>query len=145
MANAGRDTNGSQFYITYKSARHLDYKHSVFGQVVGGFEVMNRIEQIPTDFDDRPEKDIVINSIKIFKNPYDKLRQEYLDKQSNENKDKDTNEVLRQEKSKNYVDVGNGIKMEQDQTYGSWFSNPGQTYNQAQQNLPKVPQKPLPK
>ena len=36
MANSGKDSNGSQFFILYKSARHLDLKHTVFGRVVGG-------------------------------------------------------------------------------------------------------------
>ena len=36
MANSGKDSNGSQFFLLYKSAHHLDYKHSVFGRVVGG-------------------------------------------------------------------------------------------------------------
>lgn len=53
MANRGRDTNGSQFYILYKPARHLDYKHTVFGRVVGGLDVLDRLEGIETDDDDR--------------------------------------------------------------------------------------------
>ena len=39
MANSGRDTNGSQFFLLYKSAPHLDGKHTVFGRVVGGLQV----------------------------------------------------------------------------------------------------------
>lgn len=46
MANSGKDTNGSQFFITYKSCAHLNYKHSVFGKVVGGFEVLAAMEKI---------------------------------------------------------------------------------------------------
>lgn len=48
MANSGPHTNGSQFFITYKSAPHLDGKHSVFGRVVGGIETLSRMEAIPT-------------------------------------------------------------------------------------------------
>lgn len=55
MANSGPHTNGSQFFILYKSAKHLDYKHSVFGRVVGGFETLSKMEKVPTDDDDRPK------------------------------------------------------------------------------------------
>lgn len=45
MANSGPHTNGSQFFILYKSAHHLDYKHTVFGQVVGGKSWIQRLEE----------------------------------------------------------------------------------------------------
>ncbi len=53
MANSGPGTNGSQFFILYKSAQHLNLKHSVFGRVVGGMETLAAMERVPTDADDR--------------------------------------------------------------------------------------------
>ena len=54
MANAGANTGTRQFYITFKSAPHLDRKHTVFGRVVGGLDVLRAIEQVPTDSADVP-------------------------------------------------------------------------------------------
>ena len=54
MANSGPGTNGSQFYITFKSATHLDGKHTVFGRVVGGLDTLGKLEGLPTDKEDRP-------------------------------------------------------------------------------------------
>ena len=70
MANSGPHTNGSQFFITYKSARHLDGKHTVFGRLVGGVDVLAEMERVPTADDDRPKDPIVINSTKVFTDPY---------------------------------------------------------------------------
>jgi peptidyl-prolyl cis-trans isomerase-like protein 2 len=49
MANSGVNTNNSQFFITFKEAKHLDLKHAVFGRVVGGLVTLDRIEQVFTD------------------------------------------------------------------------------------------------
>ena len=65
MANAGPNTNGSQFFITTAETPWLTGKHTIFGEVVSGQEVVDAIESVPTGAQDRPRQDVVISSISI--------------------------------------------------------------------------------
>ncbi|OAA58046.1 peptidyl-prolyl cis trans isomerase [Niveomyces insectorum RCEF 264] len=78
MANKGKDTNTSQFFITYRAAKHLDRKHTIFGQVVGGLDVLDRMEAAPVDKDrgDRPVDDIVIQDVVVYLDPFAEFLQE---------------------------------------------------------------------
>jgi len=68
MANSGPDTNGSQFFITFDETPHLDGKHVVFGEVVKGFNILDIIENMPTNAKDEPEQLLYIATTRITNN-----------------------------------------------------------------------------
>eukprot|EP00483_Globobulimina_turgida_P006336 UN06346 len=88
MANAGKNTNGSQFFICTSNCTHLNNKHVVFGKVIDGKDIVNKIESIETDSNDRPLTTISISKCGQLKLVSKEINHKNdIDKQLNEDSD----------------------------------------------------------
>ncbi|TAQ90623.1 hypothetical protein B7494_g1034 [Chlorociboria aeruginascens] len=93
MANKGKNTNSSQFFITYRPAKHLDRKHTIFGRVVGGLDVLTKLENAPVDGSSRPISDIIMENVVVFVDPFEEFQKQKREKDETE---KEKAEVLKQ-------------------------------------------------
>ena len=75
MANSGKDTNGSQFFVTVGPQRALDFNHTILGQLVRGFDVLQDINAAPVDANGRPIDPVVIDSAEVVDNTSDGVLQ----------------------------------------------------------------------
>lgn len=69
LSNSGPNSNGSQFFLTYKAHSHLNGKYTVFGQVIDGMDTLDKMEKVPVDGQDRPKQELRINRVTMHANP----------------------------------------------------------------------------
>ncbi|PHH83438.1 hypothetical protein CDD83_2985 [Cordyceps sp. RAO-2017] len=81
MANKGKNTNSSQFFITYKPTPHLDRKHTIFGRLAGGGDVLDEMEVDPTDGCDRPLDKIFIKKVVVLIDPFEEFLKQRFEEQ----------------------------------------------------------------
>ncbi|WPH02158.1 Hypothetical protein R9X50_00501300 [Acrodontium crateriforme] len=93
MANKGKDTNTSQFFITYRPVPHLNRKHTIFGRVIEGLDTLKRLEDVKVGEGDRPTEKCEIEDIVIYIDPFE----EFLKTRSAKEAEEAKQERIRQE------------------------------------------------
>lgn len=76
MANKGKNTNSSQFFITYRKTPHLDGKHTIFGKVVDSDNTLTKLEDSKVSEGDRPVEDIVMDKVVVYVDPFEEFQKE---------------------------------------------------------------------
>lgn len=76
MANKGKNTNSSQFFITYRKTPHLDGKHTIFGKVVDSDGTLKKLEDSKAGENDRPVEDIVMDKVVVYVDPFEEFQKE---------------------------------------------------------------------
>ncbi|KAF1835538.1 hypothetical protein BDW02DRAFT_281205 [Decorospora gaudefroyi] len=114
MANKGKSTNTSQFFITYRAAAHLDRKHTIFARVVGGLDTTLRsMETAEVGEKDKPVDNIEILDIVVFVDPFAEWEKERKEKES---KDQEAEEIRRQGGTANDKTTWTGKRIRADGT-----------------------------
>ena len=93
MANKGKNTNSSQFFITYRPSKHLDRKHTIFGRVVGGLDTLDKLENTTVDESNRPMNNLIMENVVVFVDPFEEFQRQRRAKDETE---KEKEEVRRQ-------------------------------------------------
>ncbi|KAA8903289.1 hypothetical protein TRICI_005727 [Trichomonascus ciferrii] len=114
MANKGKNTNTSQFFITYRRCPHLDGKHTVFGKVVGGLDVLDKLERLPVREDDTPIQPIHMQSVKIQIDPFGNMSENKSFKDTSDETIDDDTPWLKRDASKQ-LSIGKYLKRTNEQ------------------------------